>query len=116
MKDVLVRAGSSLLAAAIGYAALTVFTDGMRVWLKVVVALTLGLIALGIAVWASSGQVESELRAVRIASNLKVGEAKLKNIKAEVDGGQTVSVASDIESRGPVEITDAKVQAVGKKS
>lgn len=109
MKDVLVRAGSSLLAAVVGCIVLTVLSDSLSVTAKVAIAIALGAIALGISVWAARKTEEPGSTDIEVASNLKGGRAKLEDVRAEVGDGESVKLASNIEVDGDIEIKGASV-------
>lgn len=114
MKDVLVRTGSSVLAAIIVYIALTLFAAPWGTWTRLLVALGVGALAFGIAVWAASGEAKDKAAAADVASNLKGGSVTIKDVTAEIDPGQKVRVASDIESTGHVDISGASLKTRDK--
>src|SRR6476661_4599732 len=97
MKDVLVRAGSSVLAAAVGFIVLTVFASSLRTSLKLMVAAALGLCAFGIAAWAAGGPKDAS-GAVKFISNIKGERAEMEDVHAEVDPSQTAEILSNIET------------------
>ena len=115
MKDVLVRAGSSLLAAAVGYILLTVFAANLSTTLKLLVAAIVGLCAFGVAVWAARGETKEKVGSVALASDLKGASAHIEDVRAAVPAGQRVKVASDIDVQGPIEIKRAEVSAAQEK-
>jgi hypothetical protein len=115
MKDVLVRAGSSVLAAAVGYILLTVFAESLGTKLKLVVAAALGLCALGVAVWAARRENDDTPGSLKLASNLKGASAQIEDLRAELASGATAKVASEIETDGPIEIRRAAIHSAQEK-
>ncbi len=111
MKDVLVRAGSSLLAAAVGYISLTLFAGGLGVPQRLVVAIALGAVAFAVAVWAAGAGSKDKRPSVNIASNLKGASARIEDVRAQVGPDQQTKVASDIHTQGPIEIKRASVDS-----
>lgn len=108
MKDVVVRAGSSLLAAVLAYLALTLLSDGMSLVWKLVVAVVLGGLALWASVWASSKSAEGT-PGTTVASNVKAQSATIEGLSVEVNGGPA-KVVSDLEVAGHLSIKDAQVK------
>ena len=115
MKDVLVRAGSSLFAMVIGYIGLSVFAEGLGVYLKLIVAVGMGTCAFGVAVWAARRGAKNAPRTAHVASNLTGESAHIEDVRAESVAGQDVKVASDIHTQGRIEIKRASVDSIRNK-
>lgn len=117
MRDVLVRAGSSLLAAAIGYIFLSLFVEGFGIPLKLVVAIALGAVAFAVAAWAGGADRKGTRPSVNVASNLKGASARIEDVRARLGPDQDTTVASNIHTDGPIEIKGASVDSAteGKK-
>ena len=113
MKDVLVRAGSSLLAAVIGYLVLTLLSDGLSASAKIACAVGLGVLAFVVSVWAAGSDKRKPQPDLEVASNLKGKSAAIEDVDVTASPGQTAKVASDIVVDGAIEIKGAKVRSDG---
>ena len=96
MKDILVRTGSSLLAAVIGYIVLTLLAGGLSMPMKLAIATALAVCAFAIAAWAAGGSKEIGSGSIVLASNLKGGRATIEDVRADSSQGQDVRIARRI--------------------
>jgi membrane protein implicated in regulation of membrane protease activity len=108
MKDIVVRTGTSILAAAIGYIVLTVMSDGLSVQLKVLIAAGLAILAFVASIWASSEHDTNPERKMDVASDLKGKSATVEDVTVYT-AEQTARIASNIEASDSIKITGVKV-------
>lgn len=111
MKDVLVRAGSSLLAAAIGYIVLNLLTEGWGLAVKIGLAIAIGIVAFVIAVWASSESPTKPSRSINVATSVKGKSADIEDIHVGTKSAQQTNVASDINVSDEVKIKGVRINA-----
>jgi hypothetical protein len=115
MKEVIVRAGSSLLASTVAYVGLTVLADDLEVVPRLAVACVLGLFAFAAAVWATKARSTRPRRPTSILSDLSAERARIEDVSVELPTDQEAKVASDIEVEGSLEIKGVSVKPSGDK-
>lgn len=116
MKDVLVRTGSSLLAAVLAYVVLTLLSDSLGTPWKLAIAMGLGIAAFAVSVWAANSADDKAERRDEIASGLKGKSARIDDVDVSLDPRRAAKIASDIDVDGSIEIRGVRVKPTeGKK-
>lgn len=116
MKDVIVRTGTSILAATIGYMVLTVMSDGLSVQMKLSIAAGLAIVAFVASVLASSKSDTKPERTMDVAADLKGKAATVEDVAVNAAPEQTTRVASNIEVSDSIQIKGVKVNQPTPKS
>lgn len=111
MRDIVLRAGTSLLAAIIFYLVLNLFSDGLDRTAKISIAIGLGVLAFLGSIWAAGKSQEDPRGGIKVASGLKGKNVKIDGLEAEAEAGQQVHLASNIDVTGDIEIKGVKANA-----
>jgi hypothetical protein len=114
MKDALLRMASAVVAAVIVYVALTMFAERWGLGLRLIVAAVVGLVALAVAIWAAKGSTQENAPPTKLASNLRGESALIEDVQATTSADHTAEVASDIRTKGPIEIKRASIDQSDK--